>query len=350
MWKIQNRFDPPFPRSSRSTKLLERGFRSDNSPLSRLLCRIKVKRRPRLNVADRATRRDGLFLRRSLSAVLFLCLRTPRSAGKGHPDSRHSWLVDKMGQQEGSHQVAEQDAASFGGSSNQPLLPESSTNGVLHGGSGWWQGIADRAANTMGMRLDLHVPVSTKASLVVESQRASMSEIQEWGPFAAAAVLLLALAFVFDGSRNASKYMTIVLSMMWASQGLVILKEVVRRSGGEEQLWPVEGCLAFAVYFAQSVLTVVFGSAGFIMFNRPLARIKTSMSHQVGCLLLALSFAMPAANMASQGKYFKLPFAVDIFTLGLILSSVVDTGYSKQVCMRCEKNVFPSTIHVQPEE
>mmetsp|Transcript_23124 Transcript_23124/g.57023 ORF Transcript_23124/g.57023 Transcript_23124/m.57023 type:complete len:348 (-) Transcript_23124:378-1421(-) len=210
----------------------------------------------------------------------------------------------------------------------EPAAAPPGAGGVQgHGGFGAGE-FAEWAATRLSLKLDLHVPLPVKARVVVEAQRAAMS--RDWMMYAGGAATLLLLASMGKGRSTVSKLISLGLSFMWASQGLIVLGEVVSKSGPGNP-WPVEGVVTALLFGGQSVLNVIFGTSNFLQFGQPIARIKSSISQQMGLVLLLLSFVQTAVHLLSKGVFFKMPFPVDVFTLGLFFASAVDSGYSKMM-------------------
>jgi len=98
--------------------------------------------------------------------------------------------------------------------------------------------------------------------------------------------------------------------------------------GGGER-WPVEGILASLYFGAQSLVLTVLGNAGFLNFYRPFAHLRRSPEHQMGLFLMLLAAGWTVGHFASKGAFCKLAFPLDLFTIAFLLSTAEDSGYSK---------------------
>ena len=184
--------------------------------------------------------------------------------------------------------------------------------------------------------------------------------------FIIAAVACFALAGLrFRRSTDAStKIISLILSGMWASQGVLMFGEscpgagygpvhliTLLASSSERSLihvtrdirgnvgpslpavakarWPVEGLLASVFFGAQSLVFVVLGNSGFLNLYRPFAHLGRSTAQQMGLFLVLVLLVWSAGHYFSKGAYCKLVFPLDLFTIAFMLATSEDSGYAK---------------------
>jgi len=192
-----------------------------------------------------------------------------------------------------------------------------------------WAETATTLALRMGVRLDLHVPLQDKALAVVRAERAVFNNKEESVKYAGAAILMLALAIGGRGRAVTSKLIALVMSFAWASLGLSTLGAMVDAQPAGAEGWPVEGVATAVVMGLHSAVVVTMGVSGLLSFQIPCTRFVSNHAHQVGAGLMVAAYVALSVHNGTKGRFFAMAFPLDVFTIGFVLASAVDSGYSK---------------------
>ena len=180
---------------------------------------------------------------------------------------------------------------------------------------------------------------------MVRAHRKTLQNQDHLIAFVLAAAVCCALAGLrLRGNTDAStKLVSLILSFMWASQGVLLFGETCRTAmmtpgklqevaGGHRQ-WPVEGLVASFYFAAQSLVLTVLSQSSFLRFYRPYMHLRQSEAHQIGLFLMVLCASWCVGHWVTKGAHCKLAFPLDLFTIALLLGASEDSGYAKQALL-----------------